>query len=197
MSRIVVFTVLFLLISQALAWLKLYVTIKTKLSWVECMCSVLCVECQIFLRLYITRVTLRFACLNGSLILTSLNCWKVSPGQLTSLFCTVIVVKLLTPLWLLGGGGYTQGEKSCCHTCHWSKMYQMKMLMSGKTLFMNPTHPVSWFLENHSKACFVGLQIIRVQSPEGMKKISATKRETAAAFLKKVMGKLNIHNTVK
>lgn len=29
-------------------------------------------------------------------------------------------------------------------------------------------------------------QIIRVQSPEGMKKITSTKRETAAAFLKKV-----------
>lgn len=29
-------------------------------------------------------------------------------------------------------------------------------------------------------------QIIRVQSPDGMKKIPATKRETAAAFLKKV-----------
>lgn len=30
------------------------------------------------------------------------------------------------------------------------------------------------------------MQIIRVQSPDGMKKIPSTKRETAAAFLKKV-----------
>lgn len=31
-------------------------------------------------------------------------------------------------------------------------------------------------------------QIVRVQSPEGMKKIPSSKRETAAAFLKKVIG---------
>lgn len=30
------------------------------------------------------------------------------------------------------------------------------------------------------------LQIIRVQSPEGVKRITATKRETVATFLKKV-----------
>lgn len=32
----------------------------------------------------------------------------------------------------------------------------------------------------------VVFKIIRVQSPDGMKKIASTKRETAAAFLKKV-----------
>lgn len=36
---------------------------------------------------------------------------------------------------------------------------------------------------------FLCFQIIRVQSPEGMKKITSTKRETAAAFLKKVRRK--------
>lgn len=34
---------------------------------------------------------------------------------------------------------------------------------------------------------FPNLQIIRVQSPNGMKKIPATKKETAAAFLNKVL----------
>lgn len=36
-------------------------------------------------------------------------------------------------------------------------------------------------------------KIIRVQSPDGMKKIPSTKRETAAAFLKKVCVVLLVH----
>lgn len=43
-----------------------------------------------------------------------------------------------------------------------------------------------------SPSCVVP-KIIRVQSPDGMKKIPSTKRETAAAFLKKVFIVLLVH----
>lgn len=43
-----------------------------------------------------------------------------------------------------------------------------------------------WALSPLSDSGFPRSQIIRVQSPEGVKRITATKRETVATFLKKV-----------
>lgn len=43
-----------------------------------------------------------------------------------------------------------------------------------------------WALSPLPDSVFPHSQIIRVQSPEGVKRITATKRETVATFLKKV-----------
>jgi len=115
--------------------------------------------------------------------------WSTQSWELlwTLLFCTVIVVTM-SRHWHNCEEGEKGGEASLFWLAAVWKSYGntaydviLFLFVSSCINPLNANYTNRWM-----QHCFCLFQVIRVQSPDGMKKIPSTKRETAAAFLKKV-----------